>query len=89
MQADMVLEEYLRVLHLADNKKSTDSHTKGNLSIRDLKARLHNDPLPPTRPRLPVVPIPLGTTFFQTTAGCYLVSHHQLMHELVHMLIIS
>ena len=64
MQADVVLE--LRVLHLAGNRKSTDCHTEGNLSKRDHKAHPHRDTLPPSRPHLLIVSLPLGAIFFQT-----------------------
>lgn len=33
----MILKKELRVLHLAENKKSTTNHIEGNLSRRDLK----------------------------------------------------
>ena len=48
MQAAMVLEKELRVLHLEDNKRSTDT-LDGILSIGNLKACPHSDTLPPTR----------------------------------------
>ena len=46
VQADVVLE--LRVLHLAGNRKSTDS-LGGILSIGNLKSCPHSDTLPPVR----------------------------------------
>jgi hypothetical protein len=48
MQINIVLEKELRVLH----RKETVSHTECSLSIYDLKAGLHSDTLPPTRPCL-------------------------------------
>ena len=45
-------------------------HTGSILSIGDLKALHHSDTLPPTTPRLPIVLLPLGAIFFQTTTDC-------------------
>ena len=42
----------VRVLYLTVNRKSTDCHTEGSLSRRDLKAHPHCDRLPPTKPYL-------------------------------------
>ena len=64
MKTDVVLE--LRELHLAGSRKLTDCHTEGSLSKRDLKACLHSDTLPPTRPHLLIVPLPIGDIFIQT-----------------------
>ena len=61
MQADMVLE--LRVLHLAGRRNSTDGHTEGSLSKRDLKARPHSDTLLPTRSHLLVMLLSLWEPF--------------------------
>jgi hypothetical protein len=49
IQADMVLEKELRILHL-DWKATGNCYTGQSLSIGDLKACPHNDTLPPTRP---------------------------------------
>ena len=38
-------------------------HTGSSLSIGDLKAYPHNDTLPPTRPHLLIVPLPMGQAF--------------------------
>lgn len=65
MQADVVLEEELRVLHLVDNRMSPDSHTERSLIKRDLKVYPHSDKLPQTKPSLPLVALPLGTIFFK------------------------
>ena len=68
VQADMVPEKELRVLRL--NPQAMGSglcHTRCSLSIRDLKACPHSDTLPPTRPHLLIVPLPLGAIFFQTS----------------------
>ena len=51
MQADVVVE--LRVLHLAGNRKLTDT-LGGTLSIGNLQACPQSDALPPTKP------LPLG-----------------------------
>ena len=52
MQAGMVLEKELRVLHL-DLQAAGDSEPNwAYLSLRDLKAQPHNDTLPQTRPHL-------------------------------------
>ena len=45
MQTDVVLEEQLRVLHLAVNRKLTET-LGGILSIGNLRARPHSDTLP-------------------------------------------
>lgn len=60
-KVDVVLEESLRVLQLAGNEKSTESHTEGNLS-----PPLQWDTLPPAIPHLLIVPPSLGTIFFWT-----------------------
>ena len=62
MQADVALE--LRVLHLAGNRKSTDCHTEGSLSKRDLRKPAPTVTVPPTRTHLLIVPLPLGAIFF-------------------------
>jgi hypothetical protein len=52
MQADIMLKKELRVLHLDLTKARTrvPFYTVCSLSIRVLKAHLHSDTLPPTRP---------------------------------------
>jgi len=66
VQADMVLEKELRVLHL-DPKAARRKFficTGQSLSARgDLKARPHGDTLPPTRPRLLIAPLLMGHAF--------------------------
>ena len=49
MQADVVLERQLRALHLAGNRKLTET-LDCILSIANLKAHPHSDTFPPTRP---------------------------------------
>lgn len=43
-QADVVLGKELRSLRLAGHLKSTETHTEGNVSKRDLKAHPYNPP---------------------------------------------
>ena len=74
MEADVVLEEWLRVLHLVGNSKSADSQTEGSLSKRDPKACPQRDTLPPTRPYLLIVPLLLGTIFLPTSTFYSLTS---------------
>ena len=64
IQADVVLE--LRMLHIAGNSKSIESHTEGRLSKRDLKAHSHSNTLPPTRSYFLIVQLPLEVTIIQT-----------------------
>jgi hypothetical protein len=45
IQADMMLEKELRVLHLEGSRRLTVSHTGWSLSIGDLKAHSHSDTL--------------------------------------------
>ena len=52
MQADRVLEKQLRVLHLDLRATEGDCDPRSSLSILDIKAYLHSDTLPPTRPHL-------------------------------------
>jgi hypothetical protein len=59
MQADMVLEKELRVLHLdPQTAKAAVNHTGHSLIIGDLKAHPLSDTLSPTRPHL----LPQGHT---------------------------
>jgi hypothetical protein len=66
----LVLEK-LRVLHLdtkvarrklssSGNQEEQLFYTGLSLSTGGLKACLHNDKLPPTRPHLLIVPLPMG-----------------------------
>jgi hypothetical protein len=50
LQADMVLEKELSMLHLDRQAAKEDCHPGYSLSIGDLKT--HNNTLPPTRPYL-------------------------------------
>jgi hypothetical protein len=53
VQADMVLEKELRILHLDPmTARKRFFYTGQNLSIGDPKAYLHSDTLPLTRPHL-------------------------------------
>ena len=68
MQADTVLEKEFRVLRLdPQEEEATVYHKEHSLSIGDLKVGLHSDTLPPIRPHLLVVPLSMGTIFFQIT----------------------
>ena len=57
MQADMVLDEEMRVLHLDLQVVEGNCHIRPSLSIGDLKTHLHSDTLPPPRPYILIVPI--------------------------------
>ena len=52
IQADMLLEKELRVLHLDLQAAERDHHTGSSLGMVDLKAWPHNDTLCPTKPYL-------------------------------------
>jgi hypothetical protein len=53
----------LRVLHPDPQAAEGDwVHTEYSLSIGDLKARFHRDTVPPARPHLLKVPVPMGQT---------------------------
>ena len=53
VQADMVLEKELRVLHLGSQAaEATPCHTEYSLSNGDLQAHPHSDTLHPTMPQL-------------------------------------
>ena len=56
----MVLKRALRVLHLDSHATEVKTFTRSTLHIHDLKTHLHIDTLPPTKPPLPVVPLPVG-----------------------------
>jgi hypothetical protein len=61
MQADMVLEKLLRDPCLGlQAAAGGHSHSGHSLSIGDLKAHLHSDTLPPTRPQLLIVPLSIA-----------------------------
>ncbi|EGV92591.1 hypothetical protein I79_022680 [Cricetulus griseus] len=61
MQAEVMLKELLHVdMQAAGSRQSV---TEQNLRKGDLKAHI----LPPTKPQLLVVPLPLGAIFCQTT----------------------
>ena len=61
IQADMVLEKELRVLHLDPKAAEGDCLSYSiELSICDLWAHLHSDILPPTKPHLLIVLLPIA-----------------------------
>jgi hypothetical protein len=73
------LEMELRVLHLDPQKQEAVFLTGCSLSRHDLKARPHSNTLPPIRPHLLIVPLPMvqsfeheskGTISVQTTTPC-------------------
>ena len=70
IQADMVLEEP-RILHLDPKapRRRLSFHTGQSLNIESLKAHSHSDTLPPTRPHLPVVPLPVGQALKHESMG--------------------
>jgi hypothetical protein len=62
MQAGMVLEKEVRVLHLdlqAADEDCAQMDTGHSLNIYALKACLHSDTLSPTKPHLLTVPLPM------------------------------
>jgi hypothetical protein len=59
VQADVALEE-LRVLPSYPQAPEGDCHPGCSLSIADFKAFPHSDTLPPTKPYLLVVPLPMS-----------------------------
>lgn len=59
-KAAMVLEKELRVLHLHPQAADANEH-------RRPQSHPHSDMLPPIRPHLLIVPLPMGAIFFQTT----------------------
>lgn len=70
MKADIVLERKALISQSEGNRKQTAS-LGVTWAHNDLKARLHCDTLPPTKPRLLIVPFPLGANFFQTSTHIY------------------
>lgn len=66
-KADVVLEKELSVLQLHPQAADANVSLGVALSTGDLRAHPHSDTLPPTRPRLLIVPLPMGAIFFQTT----------------------
>ena len=70
VQADLVLEEEMRVLHLEPHAAEGDHYTRFSLSIQNLKVPLHSDTLPPTRSHqllkaIPPNPPPPGPNIFK------------------------
>ena len=72
LQADVVLEKLLRVLHLDLKAAGRDCHTRHrrpqSLSPRNI--------LPPTRPQLLIVPLPMGLwgPFYSTHSKTIVIS---------------
>jgi hypothetical protein len=70
MQADIVLEKEQRDLYLDLHAAKGHCHLQaarrrlssalGEVCAYDLKAHPHSDTLPPTRPHLLIVPLPMG-----------------------------
>ena len=76
-QAGMVLEKELTVLHVGPQAASKEETvTEQSLSIGDLKAHPHRDTLPPTRPPLLIVPLPLGQTLKHTSLWQQTYTNH-------------
>jgi hypothetical protein len=61
----MVLEKELRILklYLKIVKRRLEFYTGQSLNIRNLKAHPHSDTLPPTRPHLLIMSLPVGQAF--------------------------
>lgn len=69
MQADTVMEKDLRVLSTSQSVGST----KSSLSLGDLKAHLCSDTWSLTRPRLLIMPLPVGQAFtYMSLCGPFL-----------------
>jgi hypothetical protein len=65
IQADTVLERELRVLRLdlKAAEREPVHYTGSGLSVRDLKGHPHSDSLPPKRPHLLIVPLPMDQAY--------------------------
>ena len=65
-----MLEKELRVLYL-DLKSTGDwiCFTLGVACVYDFKICLHSDTLPPTRPHLLIMPLPVGQAFTHESVG--------------------